>query len=95
MLFVQVQQVRAQSWESVEIPQLQLVLIWTVVACPLCATTGAHGRWRSSSTVVNVPVIMQRRLYSGSASDSLHRQSRGLPVVQQRMVLDYWWLWRR
>ena len=95
MLSVQDQQVRAQLWETVEIAQLQLVLIWTVVACPLCATTGAHGRWCSSSMVVNVPVIMQRRLHSGSASDSVHRQSRGHPVVQQRMVLDYWWLWRR
>ena len=31
----------------------------------------------SSSTVVNVPVITQRRLYSGRASDSVHCQSRG------------------
>ena len=54
-----------------------------------CATTGAPGRWRYSSVVANVPVIMQRRLYSGSASDSLHRQSHGHPVVQQRMALDY------
>ena len=44
------------------------------VACPLCAMTFAHGSM-SSSTVVNVPVIMQRRLCSGSASDSVHRQS--------------------
>ena len=55
----------------------------------LAATTGAPGRWRYSSMVVNVPVIMQRRLYSGSASDYLHRQSHGHPVVQQRMVLNY------
>ena len=50
--------------------------------CPWSMTS------RSSSTVVNVPVITQRRLYSGSTSDSVHRQSHGHPVVQQRMVLD-------
>ena len=27
--------------ETAELPQLQLVEFWTVVACPLCATTGA------------------------------------------------------
>ena len=34
-----------------------------VVACPLCATTGAvwSMTWRTSSMVVDVPVIMQRR----------------------------------
>ena len=49
---------------------------WTVVACPLCATTSPWSMtFRSSSTVVNVPVIIQRRLYSGSAPDSVHRQS--------------------
>ena len=34
----------ASSWETVEIPQLQLVLLWTVVACPLCPMTGAQRR---------------------------------------------------
>ena len=39
---VQVQQVRAQSWVTVEIPQLQLVSSWTMsLTCPLCATTRA------------------------------------------------------
>ena len=34
-----------------------------VVACPLCATTGAvcSMTWRSSSMVLDVPVTMQRR----------------------------------
>ena len=37
-----------------------------VVACPLCATTDAvwSMTWRSLSTVVDVPVIMQRRFVS-------------------------------
>ena len=37
--------------------------------CPWSLTS------RSSPTVVDVLVITQRRLYSGSASDSVHRQS--------------------
>ena len=50
--------------ETADLPQLHLVAFWTVVACPLCATTGAVWlmTWRSSSTVMDVAVIMQRRL---------------------------------
>ena len=48
--------------------------------------------WRSSSTVVNVPVTMQRRCLFNSrgASDSVHRQSRGHLVVQQRPVRSFY-----
>ena len=42
VLVAQVQQIRAKSWETVEIPQLQLVSPGQVVARPLCATTSAH-----------------------------------------------------
>ena len=55
-----------------------------VVARPLCATTGAPGR-RSSSTVVNVPVIMRD---SGNAPDSADREFGGQSTSQQRQVLD-------
>ena len=53
VLVAQVQQIRALSWETVEIPQLLLVTFWTrSLTCPLCATTGAVWSmfWRSSST---------------------------------------------
>ena len=70
VLVAQFQQICAKSWETVEIPQLQLDFPGQVVARPLCATTDAHGR-RSSSTVVNVPVIMRD---SGNATDSGHRE---------------------
>ena len=56
-----------------------------VVARPLCATTGAYGGCRSSSTVMDVPVIMR---YSGSAPDSVHRGYGGHSSSQQRQVLD-------
>ena len=62
--------------ETAELPQLQLVELWTKsLTCPLCATTGAVvvDVLCSSSTVGDVPAIMQRRLYSGGASDSVHR----------------------
>ena len=36
----------------------------------------------------DVPVIMQRRLYSGNASDSVSPVTVDIPVVQQRRVLD-------
>ena len=50
--------------ETAELPELQLVEFWTVVACPLCATTGAvlSMTWRSSSTVVDVTVLPQRQV---------------------------------
>ena len=50
--------------ETAELPQLQLVELKTVVACPLCATTDAvwSMTWRSSSTAMDVHVTMQRRL---------------------------------
>ena len=64
--------------ETVEIPQLQLVEFWTVVACPLCATTGAVWSMtlRSSVRVMDVLVIMQRRLVATveNATDSVHRR---------------------
>ena len=47
----------------------------------------------SSSTVVNVPVIPHRRLFSGWASDSVHRQSRG----QTTCAIGHgtaWFMWR-
>ena len=44
VLVAPVQQIRVKSWETVEIPQMQLVSPGQVVARPLCATTGAHGR---------------------------------------------------
>ena len=48
-----------------------------IVACPLFATTGAVvvDVLAQFIDVMDVPVIMQRRLYSGSASDSVRRQS--------------------
>ena len=50
--------------ETAELPQLHLVEFWTVVACPLCATTGAvlSMTWRSSSTVEDVAVLPQRQV---------------------------------
>ena len=49
--------------ETAEPPQLQLVEIWTVVACPLCAPTGVLSMtWRSSSTLVDVAVLPQRQV---------------------------------
>ena len=49
--------------ETAELPQLQLVEFWTVVACPLCATTGVLSMtWRSSSTLVDVAVLPQRQV---------------------------------
>ena len=49
--------------ETAELPQLQLVEYWTVVACPLCATTGVLSMtWRSSSTLVDVAVLPQRQV---------------------------------
>ena len=44
-----------------------------------------HGRWCSSSMVVNDPVIMR---YSGSAPDSGHRELGGPSSSQQRQVFD-------
>ena len=38
---MQVQFSSADVEETAELPQLQLVEFWTVVACLLCATTGA------------------------------------------------------
>ena len=38
---MQIQFSSADVEETAELPQLQLVEFWTVVACPLCATTGA------------------------------------------------------
>ena len=55
-----------------------------VVARPLCATTDAYG-CRSSSTVLDVPVIMRD---SGNAPDSVHRGYGGHSSSQQRQVLD-------
>ena len=54
----------ADVGETAELPQLQLVEFWTVVACPLCATTGAvlSITWRSSSKVVDVAVLPQRQV---------------------------------
>ena len=50
--------------ETVEIPQLQLVEFWTRLLHARCVHRQmlSGGRcWRSSSTVMDVPVIMQRR----------------------------------
>ena len=73
MFVVQVQQVRAQLWETVEIPQLQLVEFFgQVVACLLCATTGAVGfrvpktvevpQLQHFGKVVDVPVVLVPQL---------------------------------
>ena len=55
-----------------------------VVARPLRATTDAYG-CRSSSTILDVPVIMRD---SGNAPDSVHRGYGGHSSSQQRQVLD-------
>ena len=87
VLVAQVQQIRAKSWETVEIPQLQHVFSWTSCCSPVVCNNSAHGRWCSSSMVVNVPVVMR---YSGSAPDSGHRELGGPSSSEQRLVFDSW-----
>ena len=66
VLVVQFQQIRVKSWETVEIPQLQLVFSWTSCCSPVVCNNRCL--WSSQlSTVVNVPVIMRD---SGNAPDS-------------------------
>ena len=69
VLVAQVRQIRAKSWETVEIPQLPLVFSWTSCCTPVVCNNRCPWSmtWRNSSTVVNVPVIMRD---SGSAPDS-------------------------
>ena len=58
VLVVQVQFPSASAEETAELPQLQLVeALDKVVACPLCATTGAAVA--QFIKVVDVPVIMR------------------------------------
>ena len=58
VLVVQFQQIRAKSWETVEIPQLQLEFSWTSCCTPVVCNNRCP--WSSQlSTVVNVPVIMR------------------------------------
>ena len=69
VLVVHFQQIRVKSWETVEIPQLQLVFSWPGCCLPVLCNNRCV--WSSQlSTVVNVPVIMRD---SGNAPDSGHR----------------------
>ena len=60
VLVAQVQQIRAKSWESVEIPQLQFVFSWTGCCSPVACNNKCPWSMTpcSSSTVVDVPVII-------------------------------------
>ena len=88
VLVAQFQQSRAKSWETVEIPQLQLEFSWTSCCSPVvCNNKYPWSMTRcSSSTVVNVPVIMRD---SGNAPYSGHREFGGHSSSQQRQVLDF------
>ena len=57
VLVAQVQQIRAKWWETVEIPQLQLIFSWTGCCSPVvCNNKCPWSMTRcSSSMVVNVP----------------------------------------
>ena len=61
---------RAQSWETAELPQLQLVELWTGCCMPVVCNDKRRWSmtWRSSSTALVVPVIMQRRLRQWTCS---------------------------
>ena len=87
VLVVQFQQIRAKLWETVEIPQLQLVFSWTRCCSPVACNKRCL--WSavqcSSSTVENVPVIMRD---SGNAPDSGHREFLGHSSLQQRQLSE-------
>ena len=76
VLVAKVQQIRAKSWETVEIPQLQLVFLLNRLLLARCVQQQVPmvDDSCSSSMVVNVPVIMRD---SGSAPDSGHRELGG------------------
>ena len=63
VLVEQFQQIRSKSWETVEIPQLQLVVSGPVIACPLCATTGAV--WFGVQKTALVPQLQCSDMVSG------------------------------
>ena len=114
---VQVQVFSGAGCEKlVEIPQLQPLILDTVVhlpvvcndRCRMVQTTRKLRRsrscntyepvvdvplvpvcWYSSSKGVDVPVITQRQLYSGRASDSVHHQSRGQTSCATVLVLPF------
>ena len=44
VLVAQVQQIRAKTWETVEIPQLQLEFSWTSCCSPVACNNSALGR---------------------------------------------------
>ena len=93
----QVQQIRAKSWETVEIPQLLLVFSWTGCCSPVaCNNKCPWSMTRcSSSMVVNVPVIMRD---SGKCPRFRSSRLGGLDLqLAQRQVLDSqqwqrWWV---
>ena len=99
--------VRAQLWETVEIPQLQPVSsldkVQSAENCEGPAVAAHLTRWLMTllpqfNDGSHVPVIMQRRLRRWqclrfrSSPESVDN-----PVAQQRMVLDVllWRFWRR
>ena len=64
MSVVQVQFSSADVEETAELPQLHLVELWTGCCMPVVCNDkcGWSMTWRSSSTAMDVSVIMQRRL---------------------------------
>ena len=59
-----------------------------VVARPLCATTGAYGGCRSSSTVMDVPVTMRD---SGSAQIQFIADMVDIPARNRDRYLTLQW----
>ena len=66
--------------KTAKLPLLHLVEFWTGCACLLCATTGAvwSMTWRSSSTVIDVPVatveVPQTQFIAGAGGHSSSQQ---------------------
>ena len=67
----------AQSWETVEIPQLQLVLIWTVVACPVVCNDRCPWSMAQFIDGCERPCDHAATVVQWQCLRSLHRQSRG------------------
>ena len=88
--------------ETVEIRQLQLVEFWTRLLHARCVQRQVPWwsmSWRSSSTVMDVPVILQRRRVATVEVPQIQFIAgvSGNHISQQRWVVgsQQWRLWRR